>query len=443
MTLILWLSVLWIVPLIAVMLANEAAFKKNIAVGVTLPHEARGDEEVTACLRKFKKRLMVLSGLLVAVAVPCMFVKDIGAAMTLWLIWLDLSVILPYIPYVLCNRQLKVVKARRGWRRETAAVVTVDTAHIQPQRWLSLWWFVPALVVSVLPLLWERSLWPLYAVDAVCVVSFWFCYRYAYRNKAERVDDNRELTAVLTRVRRRCWSRMWVVTAWFMPLMGLGLSLTVHRPGWTLGIAALLSGILVCYLLYTEFSLRKTQEKLTAWSGQDWYVDEDDCWIGGLLYYNPRDNRLIINNRVGMNTSVNLAKRSGQVLMGLVALLLLLLPFTGAIVDCGGGRPMELTLTETTLTAAHGGREYEVAREDILSVEQLEELPHGLRRTVGTGLPTLLKGSFTAPGLGALNVCLDPGCPPFLLVEEKGGTRYLLGSRDSAWTESLADELTE
>ena len=37
MRLILWLSVLWIAPLVSGVLVNDAKFKKNLAGGVTIP----------------------------------------------------------------------------------------------------------------------------------------------------------------------------------------------------------------------------------------------------------------------------------------------------------------------------------------------------------------------------------------------------------------------
>ena len=269
---LLWLSLLWIVPLMYFMIANETKFKKNIAIGVTLPFEGREDPEVVACLKRFKKRLGAVCGGLIAAAAACNLVQDLGKTTTLVMIWLDLAVVLPYIPYVLCNRELKAIKARRGWRKQEPAVITVDTGAMEAPRWLSVWWFVPAVAVSLLPLLWETTLWALYVVNAVCVVLFWFGYRYAYRNKAERVDDDRDLTAVLTRVRRYNWGKMWLIAAWFMPLMGLGMSLTLEHPRVSTLIMVLLTAGLVGAALHIEFSLRRIQEKLTAQSGQNWYV---------------------------------------------------------------------------------------------------------------------------------------------------------------------------
>jgi hypothetical protein len=39
-----WSSIIWVAPLVYYMLANETKFKKNIAVGVTIPLEGRSDE---------------------------------------------------------------------------------------------------------------------------------------------------------------------------------------------------------------------------------------------------------------------------------------------------------------------------------------------------------------------------------------------------------------
>lgn len=441
--LILWLSVIWLAPLMYFMLANETKFKKNIAVGVTLPYEGREDPEVLFCLGRFKKRLAWVCIGLTAAAVPCLFLKDFGPMMTIWLVWVDLVIVLPCIPYVLCNRKLKAIKARRGWRRESAGVITVDTSVIRPERRLSVWWFLPALVLSFLPLAWEHGLWLLYVTDGASVVLFWLCYRYAYRNKAERVDDNAELTAVLTRVRQYNWGKMWLAAAYSMPLMGLGIVLTRNHPGWMALVVGAVCALLVAAALHIEFTVRRVQERLTAKSGQGWYVDEDDLWPGGMFYYNPRDSRLLINDRVGTNTTVNLAKRGGQVFAAALALLLLLLPFTGVLLGAGGNRPMELSLTETTLTSSHGSRDYVVERSDIAGVELLEELPQGLVRTMGTGLPNLLKGDFSATDIGAMDVCLDPTCPPFLLIEEESGRTLLLGSREPGQVRQIYEELTE
>lgn len=52
MRLILWLSVLWIAPLVSGVLVNDAKFKKNLAVGVTIPPEFQADPDIAAHLAR-------------------------------------------------------------------------------------------------------------------------------------------------------------------------------------------------------------------------------------------------------------------------------------------------------------------------------------------------------------------------------------------------------
>lgn len=54
---ILWLCVIWVPLVLYFFLANETKFKKNIAIGTTLPFEARTDPDVQARLGKFKRQL--------------------------------------------------------------------------------------------------------------------------------------------------------------------------------------------------------------------------------------------------------------------------------------------------------------------------------------------------------------------------------------------------
>ena len=53
--LILWGTVLWIPILMYVQTVNDAKFKKNIAVGVTIPPESQQDPELLAVIGQFRK----------------------------------------------------------------------------------------------------------------------------------------------------------------------------------------------------------------------------------------------------------------------------------------------------------------------------------------------------------------------------------------------------
>lgn len=439
---ILWGSLIWLPYLMYRVLGGEAKFTKNIAVGVTMPFEGREDAEVCQRLAKFKKELGIVCAVLTAAVVPCIFIRSVSLSMTLYLTWADVCIVLPYIPYLRCNRDLKRIKRSRGWAAERGDTRTVDLKAVQEPRGISAWCFVPAIALALLPLAFERGMWAIYAANAVGAAVCLACFRWAFRRRAELVDADTDLTNTLTRIRRRSWERIWLAAAYGLAFVSFAVWLSDGAPVRSVLGILLASAIVVIAVLRIELRTRNLQARLTESSGRDWYADEDDKWLGGVAYYDPHDTRTVVNCRVGSSTTVNLARPSGRVLAGMAALILLAMPFTGALIDAVTNRPTSLELTDTELVAYCGDKSaYRIERADIESAELLDELPEHLVRRVGTGAENLLKGDFSAAKYGRLKLCLDPNCPPFLLVECAGGEVYLIGSRTEGETEVIFGEI--
>lgn len=433
---ILWLCVIWVPLVLYFFLANETKFKKNIVIGTTLPFEARTDPDVQARLGKFKRQLGVVCLILTALALVGLFLPlSMGESLTAMLVWTDLAIVAPMVVYVRCNRDLRAIKAGRGWGQTTAPqTVTVDlSAAVQPAKELSFRHFLPPLVVSAIPVagVWAAWGWVagvVFLVNPLCILLFWLLYRYAFRRKSEVVDGNTDRTQALTRLRRQYWRRSWLWLSWFMALFALALwgSYYAFLPSFaaigvlTLGLVAAVFGL--------EFRLRRAQEKLTADSGTGFYVDEDEQWIWGLFYCNPNDRRLVVNDRVGGNTSVNLARPAGKVLMGAVAALLICLPLLGVWLVEEERAPVELALTDEALIASHGRDRYEIDLDDIAEAELLDAMPSGLRRVAGTGMDTVQKGRYRSDEWSSLTLCLDPRTGPWLLVITTGSEVCLFGA---------------
>jgi len=437
--LLMWAGIIWLVPLMYFMLKNECKPKKNIVVGVTLPWEAQRDDAVLAELEKFRKEMKLTCRASLAVVVPCLFIRSAGAALTAWLVWCVGVCFVFFIPYIRCNKALRGLKEERLWRRDADADVVTDLkAAAEEMRWLSPWWFLPPFALSLLPLFFERALVWLWVLDAAMIPVFYLCYRYLYRSRAEVVDEDSERTLALTRVRRYNWGKCWIVVAWATGLFNIGLWLTLGHIWWFMAVI-LAYGLTVCAAVVSiEFRVRRLQEKLTADSGKGRYVDEDDRWIWGLLYYNPNDSRMFVNSRVGINTTVNLARRPAQVLTGLLLALLLASPLAGVWMIGMERAPVELEVTETELAGSHFSGRWSVALEDIAEVELVEQLPR-LRRVAGTGMENALTGQFDADGWGRVTLCVDPRTGPWLRVTAADGRVYFFGaSAEGAAAEVMA-----
>ena len=438
-----WAAVVPVAFILYFQLKNECEPKKNIIVGVTLPYSARYDPEIRAMLERYKREMKGACWASLAAVVPCLFVGSVGAQIILMTIWIIALCVVLYLPYIRCNRDLQKLKTRRGWRQEEAPQAVTDLkAAAEEMRWLSPWWFLSPLLISLIPLLSDRTIWWLWALDGVLVPVFYLCYRYLYRSRSEVVDADSARTSALTRIRRYNWGKCWLILAWATGAFNVGLWLTLENV-WLCMAVVLAYGLTACGVVAgVEFRVRRLQERLTADSGEGYYVDGDEQWIWGTFYYNPNDARLMVNARVGIGTTVNLARRSGQIITALGLALLLACPLLGVWLMGMERAPVELAVTETEITAAHYTSKWIVPLADIASAELVEELPR-MARVAGTGLESACTGQFSADGWGRITCCIDPRTGPWLLVEVRDGGRYLFNASDPAATARAADALRD
>lgn len=432
--LILWACGILIIPLLLWQMNNESKFKKNIALGVTMPYVGRSHPQTVQLLSRFRRVLgWTCLGLTVSAVALMLIPMSMGQMLTVWLVWIDVAIVVPVIPYVKYHKKLKALKKEQGWFPEVPRTRVVNlTAAAQEEKPVSPVQFLLPLVVSLVPLVWgvvqmDWLMTAMFLTGPVCVLLFWVLYRWAMRHRAETVDDNETLTQTLTRIRRRAWRRCWVWGSWFMAGVNLAMWLSLYQPVWGLLVMLALTVVFLVLAVGLEFHLRHQQERLTAQSGQDYYVDEDEKWIWGMFYYDPNDTHLVVNARIGMNTTVNLAKKSGRVIVGATAVLLLLMPLLGVWMMAEERSPITLTLSQEVLVAQHGWDKYEIPLEDMEQVQLLDEEPEGLRRVAGTAMDTVLKGRFKSDEYDKMTVCMDPQTGPWLLITMDDGAIYLVG----------------
>lgn len=412
---------------------NEAKFKKNLAVGVTFPQKGREDPAVLRLLAGYKREQLCICLGMVALAVLAALLAGDGLNMLVFVLWVDLLIVVQFISYARYNTRLKQVKRERGWTVPVIRTASVTAAAVPAKR-PGVWWFVAAAGAAAIPAAFDRDLWYMYLLDAAMALACWAGSRYLYRNRAETVDENDAVTQALTRVRRRAWDRVWLLCAWMMAVINIGiwLSASLFPDGQVLFWVVIALSLGVCAAAVAlEFRVRRVQEKLTAQSGEGFYVDEDDKWIWGQFYYDPNDSQIMINARTGVNTTVNLARPGGKVVLALtLALLFVGMPVMGVLVDAMCAPPLPLAVGDGALVAASWGKDYVLSLEDMEDVELIDELP-GMTRVMGVGSDTLLKGRFSTDW-GDAKLCLDPRTGPWLKVTMDDGTLYLVGGGDAA-----------
>ena len=248
-------------------------------------------------------------------------------------------------------------------------------------------------------------------------------YPLVFRQRLDALDADQTLTAALTRVRRYNWTKCWLLMSYLTAAYSLAVWSTGSSMGWYLVWTGLYTVGLLVASLQTEFAARRAQRRLTLGRTEMPLVDEDDYWIWGMFYYNPNNTHLMVNERVGMGMSMNLARPAAKWLMGITAALVLLLPLLGVWLMAEEFLPIEWTLEDGTLTVSQALTTYRVDLDQVTGAELLEELPP-CRRVAGTGLENLLKGGFTVEGYGSAKFCLNPKEPPFLVLETADQTYF-------------------
>ena len=425
---LMWASIFWIAPLLGYIMTNNAKFKKNIAVGVTFMEDGKQDAEVISRLNRYKKQVKMITIVLLLALIPGVFVSRFWILLTYYLVWTYVTMFIYAIPFYLCNKDLKAIKKRRGWVQHQGEKVEIDMENIPNFKEISPLLFIIPCIVSLLPLIWDRTFYVLYITSAASVLVFWFSYRYFYRNRSEKVNEEKDLTRVLTQIRHYNWSKIWIVASWMtIPLSFSGL-LFISHPALALTLIFLVTAVICVEAVSIEVKLRKMQEKLTRGSGVGAIVDEDDKWIGGMIYYNPNDSRLIVNERVGMNTTLNLARTSGKVITLFFLILLLALPFTGPAMNVYYKQPIKIEVTKDEVEASQGITNYRIKLSDIKNVELIDELSDDLVRVNGTSFDDLLKGDFR-DGNENLVLLLRPESKPFIRITDKNGKVFVFSFR--------------
>ena len=422
------------------MIRNLAKPKKNIILGVTLPYSVHDDAETTKICASFQKMLNAVMLPLIFLSAAPFFMRSMGAAMTWYMTWMVLVIVAPYAVFGVHRGKLMSLKLDKGWRGEAAGLGLVDLrASADPPGKVNAIWFLLPLILSLLPLIdlarapseWLSII--MYATFSLMVALFWFIYYRIFHVRSEVFNEDLTLTRALTRVRRYNWSKFWLISAWLTGVFNVLIWFFSDDMLAFLFVTLGYSLILLGAAIKIEFSTRSAQQKLTAGDARNLYADEDDFWIWGILYHNPNDNHFLVNYRIGIGMTCNMAKLSGKILMGFAALTIIITPFTGIWMWMEEATPVRLVMTQTELTARHTRDQYVIPLDSIESVELIDKLPVIISRVAGTSMENMSKGLFSTVGYGRVRLNVQTKDPPFLQITA-GGETYFLNDNDSEVT---------
>lgn len=442
-----------VLPIMAAVMANEAKFKKNIAIGCTLPLTAQQDPRVQEICREYKKRVWRWFFIMTAALIPALLLPRFSLALAYMFILMLAAMAPSFVLFARYNGRLRALKKENGWLSPYGGTVVAADLGAKPEelgRPYSRWLFIPPLVISLVPCALalcsenegERMGGLILGASfALCCLMSLFFYPLIFRQRPDVVDSDSRVNAALTRVRRYNWGKTWIAMSWLSAFLALGFWFLRESVFWLMLLTLAYTAGMLYFALRAEFAVRRAQERLPRESGARDYVDEDRFWLWGLVYYNPNDRRAMINDRTGMGMSMNLARPAGKITMGLCALLLIVcLPGFSLWFIAVDFTPREARIEDGTLYFGHVTEKYEIALDEISGTELLNDLPSA-KRVAGTGMNTLCEGRFEVEGYENVRISLDPQQDCYIVVLTDEGLTRIFNLMTQAETEAFYAEL--
>lgn len=413
--------------------------------------------EVEDICRQFRKEMLIWLLVLAVIPVATLPIPYMSISTSFWLIWCFGAIALMEIPFARANRALRRWKAAQGYggQQDARRLVEIrDLGALRCLRWTS--FLAPTLLGLAGAVVALISVWgqpEAFGVGSVAISFALMTPIFAWaalwmdRQRQKVISSDSQVNLNYNRARRMLWKKFWIIMAWLNTALIVAFAAATAvdaGAGMGLLIWGTVGYTLMLLLLCVELLRRQNKLDNAYRDNMDLvgFSDDDACWLGGLIYYNPKDCRTMVEKRVGIGTTMNMAAPGGKA-MGVFLLLVLL----GVLVLCAWlvrleFTPIHLSVQENTLVAEQLKEDYAIPLDTIEEVALVEDLP-GMVRTNGTGMTTLSKGSFRIQETGErCQVFLNPQNDVFLRLEAGDMTYYMSGATDQE-TMNVYNSLTQ
>lgn len=440
-------------PIIFIMyfMLRNAKDKNSWCFGATLSRELKMDPAVEAIDAEYRKKLKTSMIVLGIVPILAFFSPYISIAFSIWMYWILVVCFLPEVLLARANKQVQELKKERGWQQESVVSYTDLKMASVPRKvkWIH---FLPAFVMNVIPIVLSFVLFKEagYAAYRICVITFaacavlcFVCAVWTDRQKVTVVCEDSDINMNYARAKKQLWKKFWMGVIWIhtgFTWLVLG-AMYIRETGmaWILwgtvgyGIVAIAA---VAWLLKRMQEINRKYEKNRTIVDES---DDDRHWPYGLLYYNPKDSHIMVENRMGTGTTMNVATGVGKGMYIFAALTLLIIPVASVWLIMLDFTPINTKVENETIICTHLSVEYEIPLEDIENYTIITDLPD-MTKVSGNGMDHVLSGTFEIYREGMFETFLNPQNDLFIKIETEDEMYYISGE-DDAETQKIIDEL--
>ena len=451
-------------PMMCVMyglLYFEGKRKGNILFGVTLWKEAfdKGENsELEKLQKEYKRNLMLVNLIIITGFILCCIPTRDSIYMSGFMLLILVMIIIYFIPLAKANTKLKRIKNKEIYanREETHQhVIAVDikaAAYKEPVFFIRT--AAVGMIAGIVPFVLECfmgkssdmrgiNLLIIGISSLVGIISYILIF-YVGRLRTEVLSSDSSVNIQMARVKNYQWSKAFTVFIWVNAVFTFYIWIrmkNINTSGLEIVIASFIyTVILLAVFFLAQIKVMKVQEKYTAECFDG--ADEDSCWLWGFIYYNKNDKRFMVKQRVGIGTTINMARPAGKIVMVIIGIILVVSTVGAGIwmilVDF---TPIKLEITDKYIISSQLSEEYKISINTITDVELLEELPD-LSKRVGTGMDSLYKGIFVEKDgeMKKCQVCVRIKDGPYIRFTTETGV-YYLNDEESENTLKIYEEL--
>lgn len=328
--------------------------KKNMFMAVTLPYDVLESDFIKEIQKEYKSLCNKVYIIMLLTAIPCIFpfwiFKNITVYIFYMLIWCLVFSYYGIIPFKLMNRKVKAEKSKNNWFVGEKKVVYCDTKTtlLKNSMPISNKYFLIPILIGIIPLIMsiknfssENIVFLVVAILNLGVILLMFYIAKIFnKNKLKTYSTDSEINFILNKTEKRMVSIYFLINAIVESLIILVFYLTlfdyIDIKFFNIIIIStvVLSSIVVLGFIYIKKRINDLDEELTSKNkNSEIIVDDDDCWIDGIYYYNPNDSSKIVSSRFGYNMTYNIATKHGyfmakkldKIVLGATFLLMIIL----------------------------------------------------------------------------------------------------------------------
>ncbi len=440
-------------PIIFLMyfLLRNARDRNSWCFGATLSKEWKKDSAVEAIDVEYRKNLKNTMLVFAILPLVTFFMEHVSIAFTFWMIWILVICFFPLYWYAKANKQIRVLKSKRGWNLASEFTYTDLKIAALPRK-VKFVTFLPCLVLSLLPIGLSFVLFqePGYSAFRICVVTFGLCTILFFlsaiwtdRQRVSVICEDTDTNMNYARAKKQVWKEFWLICGWINTAFTWSILLAMYfrEQGLTWVI---IGSVLYCvavmfmsiWLMKKLFAINRKYEDKRIMKDA---ADDDNNWIWGIMYYNPRDTHIMVENRMGTGTAMNMATGMGKGMYIFATLCLLIIPVSCIWMIMLDFTPMNTKVVDNEIVCTHLRVEYEIPLEDIEEYTVITDMPH-VTKVAGTGMDNIHSGTFEIYREGMFEAFYNPQNDLFIKIVTEDETYYISGVDDIA-TQEIIDEI--